>query len=364
MNILILNWRDIKHPLAGGAEISTHEHAKGWVKRGHHVTFFTSSFPNAKSSEEIDGIHIVRRGSHYTVHLYAWWYYMVQRHEKFDVVVDEFHFAPFFTPFYVKEKKLAFIHETAEEIWFKNTPFPMNVIGYFMEPFFFKIYHHVPFMTVSQSTKNDLEKFGIKDQKIHIIPNGFTQLHNHVRKEKNPVFIYLGRLSEDKGTKEALEAFAFVRKILPTAILWVVGKEERKGYKDRLMKTMRSLNIEEYVRFFGFVPEARKYELLKRAWILIHPSVKEGWGLTVIEAASQGTPTVAYQSAGLSDSIQDRKTGWLVKDRNSRNLGQIIVKLCTNKELYGRMSLAAVNWSNRYNWEKSIVQSLKLIENI
>src|SRR5258708_37791401 len=124
MKILILNWRDIKHPLAGGAEISTHEHAKKWKAAGHEIIQFSSFFKDAKASEEIDGISLIRRGSHYTVHLFAFWYFIKNLRGKVDVIIDQFHFIPFFTPLYTKCKKIAFIHETAEEIWFKNRIFP------------------------------------------------------------------------------------------------------------------------------------------------------------------------------------------------------------------------------------------------
>jgi hypothetical protein len=126
MHILILNWRDIKNPLAGGAEISTHEHAKRWVKAGHKVTLFSSSFTGGEAFEKIDGVKIIRRGSHYTVHLHAIFYYLIALREKVDLVVDEFHFIPFFTPLYFRGKKLAFIHETAKELWFENRMFPIN----------------------------------------------------------------------------------------------------------------------------------------------------------------------------------------------------------------------------------------------
>jgi len=143
LSILILNWRDIKHPLAGGAEISTHEHAKGWVRAGHTVTIFSSSFQDAKTREEIDGVRIIRKGSHYTVHLHAFIYYLTKLRGKIDLVIDEFHFIPFFSPLYIKKKKIAFIHETAEELWFKNNPFPINILGYRLEPLFFKLYKNI-----------------------------------------------------------------------------------------------------------------------------------------------------------------------------------------------------------------------------
>ncbi|EKD87477.1 MAG: glycosyl transferase family protein [uncultured bacterium] len=363
MKILILNWRDIKHPLAGGAEISTHEHAKGWVKAGHDVTLFTSSFPGAKEKEIIDGITAIRRGSHYTVHFFAFLYYLSQG-KKFDMVVDEFHFIPFFTPLYVRKKKLAFIHETAEEVWFKNKTFPLNVIGFILEPFSFLFYGHIPFMTVSESTKRDLMRFRIPQQNIHVVNNGVTRISTNVRRGAYPIVMYLGRISDDKGIGDAIDAFAFVQKRHTNAELWIVGKEERKGQIQELKQKLKDLNIARSVEFFGFVTDKKKFDLLAQAWILLHPSIKEGWGLTVIEAASVGTPTVAYKTAGLSDSIQHEKTGILVSEKNPQKLALAVSVLCTNKKLYEKMSSSARVWSKQFNWGKSISQSLKLIHSL
>ncbi|HVZ58658.1 MAG TPA: glycosyltransferase family 1 protein, partial [Patescibacteria group bacterium] len=97
MNILILNWRDPKNPKSGGAEIVTMEHAKFWVKNGHSVTWFTSCFAGSSNKENIDGISIVRRGNSFTTYLYAPFFYLLHR-QDFDIVIDEIHGIPFFTP--------------------------------------------------------------------------------------------------------------------------------------------------------------------------------------------------------------------------------------------------------------------------
>lgn len=364
MNILILNWRDIKHPLAGGAEISTHEHAKGWVRNGHRVTIFSSYFRNAQFREELDGVSVIRRGSHYTVHLYALLYYVTNARHTVDLVVDEFHFIPFFTPLYVRGKLLAFIHETAEEVWFKNTPWPISLAGFLVEPIFFTFYQNTRFMTVSKSTKDDVIKFGIKESRITIVPNGISTISTNEVKSKNLTVMYLGRISYDKGIADALDAFSYIYHELPEASFWIVGKEEAAEYVERLKRRVRERHMEQAVRFYGFVTEKRKYEMLRKARVLLHPSVKEGWGLTVIEAASQGTPTVAYKTAGLSDSIVDGKTGILVDERNPKRLGQAVLTLHADRLLYERMSNAAKKWSRKFNWEKSVAKSVSLIESL
>lgn len=364
MKILILNWRDIKHPLAGGAEISTHEHAKSWVKAGHEVIQFSSRVAGRKTEEIIDRVQIIRRGNHYTVHLHAFFYYLKYLRGKIDLVIDEFHFIPFFTPLYVKEKKLAFIHETAEEVWFKNQPFPINVVGFLLEPLFFKFYKRVSFITVSESTKKDLIRFGISDRKIKIIHNGVKVINSGSQKEKIPTLLYLGRLAKDKGTEEAISAFYQIQKEQKDVRLWIVGREESRGYLKKLKDKVKSLSLTRKVIFYNYVSEEKKFELFKRAWALIHPSIKEGWGLTVIEAASQGTPAVAYNIPGLRDSIINGKTGLLTDDKTVTGLTQKIRILFNNPSLCMTLGKNALFWSKKFNWENSTNESLKLIRQI
>ncbi len=154
MKILILNWRDPKHPFAGGAEKSVMEHAKRWKKEGADVSWFAASFDRARKEEVVDGIKIIRRGNHYTVHLYFVIYCLSGKMEEFDFIVDCFHFVPFFSPIFMKKvKRIAIVQERAGKLWFKNLIFPLSLIGYLLEPFFFKLYKNTIFLTGSESDR-------------------------------------------------------------------------------------------------------------------------------------------------------------------------------------------------------------------
>jgi len=144
MNILILNWRDLKNPKSGGAEIVTMAHAKSWVKRGNNVTWFTSHFTGAKEKETINGVEIIRRGNVITVYIYAFLHYLFHK-DKYDFIIDEIHGLPFFTPLYTKKPTIVFIHEVAKEIWDYMYPFPINILGKWIEPLYFTLYKHAYF---------------------------------------------------------------------------------------------------------------------------------------------------------------------------------------------------------------------------
>ena len=368
MNILIFSWRGPYHPNAGGAEASTHEHAKGWIKMGHSVTLFTSIFAGAKRYDNVDGINIIRYGSQvFGVQLEAIKWYLFAPHQDFDLVIDQFHGIPFFTPLFVRKKKLGFIHEVTKELW-KLNPWPKplyfipSILGSLFEPLVFRIlYRTIPFMTVSESTKKDLISWGIPKENITVVYNGVNIPKVRIYpKENMKTLIYLGAISKDKGIEDALKIFSAVN-IKGDWQFWVVGKSEPR-YLIFLKKQSEILGIDKILKFWGYVDENKKYELLSKAHTLVNPSIREGWGLVVIEAARVGTPTVAFDVPGLRDSIINGKTGILVKKYSVESLTKAVIDLINDVGLYKSLVKNATAWSKNFTWEKSSENSLRLIE--
>lgn len=363
MNILILNWRDPGHPLAGGAEISLFEHAKFWKKKGANVLWFSSSFKGAKKNDEVDGIKLLRCGSQYTVHLWALIYFIKGEFRNFKYIIDSFHFIPFFSPIYFRNRKIiALINEPAKNAWFENIFFPLSVIGYFLEPFFFVFYKNKSFITGSNSIKNELVKsYSIPSNNITVIEHGVSIPHiKKIAKEKKLTLIFLSRLSSDKGIDDAIRSLVFLKKNVIDVQLWIVGKAESENYLNKLKKLVKDLKLEKNVKFYGFISETKKFELLSRAWILIHPSVREGWGINVIEANSMYTPAVGYNVVGLRDSIQDNISGVLV-DPNPQSLATKILYLYAHKNVYNKLAKGAFLWSKNFSWEKASKKSYDLL---
>lgn len=369
MKILILNWRDLWHPNAGGAEIVTHKHAKSWVQAGHEVTLFTAYYNNANSKEKREGIHFIRRGSPvFTVKLEALLWYLFEKHEKYDLVIDQFHGIPFFTPLYVRTKKLAFIHEVAKDVWKLNPwPKPFNlvpyVIGTIAEPWIFRtVYRTVLFLTVSESTKKDLEEWDIPAKNITIIHNGIhAPKHTAIpKKEKIKTIMFLGALSEDKGIKDAIQTFSLVHKKDPQTQFWIAGYGET-NYVAELRQLCSDLGVLDAVTFWGHVDEKKKFALLAKAHLLINSSIREGWGLVIIEAARQGTPAVVYNVPGLRDSVKDNITGVVVKRRDNNIMAKEILSLLEDEKRYKLFQKNALAWAKSLTWEKATRKSLDLI---
>ncbi|MBI2600859.1 glycosyltransferase family 4 protein [Candidatus Daviesbacteria bacterium] len=370
MKIVIFSWRGPGHPNAGGAEQVTLEHAKGWVKKGYDVTLFTSTFPGGAEKEIIEGVKVIRKGDQIVgVRLAACFWYLMGDHQKFDIVVDEFHGLPFFTPLFVKTKKLAFIHEVAKEVWRLNPwPKPLNLIpsilGLLFEPFIFKLlYANTPFMTVSESTMHDLIDWGIDPKNITVIHNGFSAkgIRKRYKKELIKTVIFLGALSQDKGIEEAIDVFSYIYDNLDKKWqMWVVGKGGSSYLHDLILKT-QSLGVKNKIKFLGYVDNNKKFELLSRAHLLINTSVREGWGLVVIEAAAVGVPSVAFNVSGLKDSIIDKKTGLLFSYGDIKGMAEGIVQLVNDQTKYKKLAKEAKNRTKEFNWSKSTLQSGQLI---
>jgi len=342
----------------GGAEIFTYENARRWVRAGHEVTLFTSEFPNCKTEECVNGVRVVRAGGRFTVYWKAKKYYRkFFSKEGYDVVIDEINTRPFFTPKFVNkgEKIVALIHQLAREYWFYETPFPISYIGYYyLENRWLRNYVDVPTVTVSESTSQDLLSLGFKW--VFVVPEGlnFKPLEELPEKAGYPVVVFVGRLKRAKRPDHALKAFRIVREKIPKAELWVIGD----GY---FRKSLKKVAVNG-VKFFGGLSNLERRKLVKRAWGLVNPSVREGWGLNVVEAAGFGAPCVGYDVAGLRDSVCDGVTGFLVEDGNVEALGDALIRVLEDEGLRMRLSKNALEYAKQFSWDKSAEEFMKVLE--
>lgn len=357
LNILVFNWRCWFNPDMGGAEVFTKEVLKRWVQDGHKVTLFASRFKNSKREEVADGVRIVREGGKHTVYWKAKEYYNTFfSKEGYDVVIDEINTRPFMTPRFVKngESIIALIHQLAREYWFYETPFPINYFGYyFLEERWLKNYRMFPAVTVSESSRKDLVDLGFKE--VFVVGEGlnFKPLERLEKKETHPVIVFAGRLKKAKRPNHAVTAFKIVRSMVPNAELWIIGD----GYLGGKLMEIAC----EGVRFFGSVSDEKRKELVKKAWVLVNPSVREGFGLNVVEANALGVPCVAYDVAGLRDAVINNETGLLVKSGDIEALGEAILQVLTSDSLRTRLSEKALTYSRSFSWDRVADEFLNVI---
>ncbi|MGI8420235.1 MAG: glycosyltransferase family 4 protein [Candidatus Levyibacteriota bacterium] len=361
MTILILNWRDIKNPAGGGAEILTHELAKRWVKHGHSVMQISSSFKMAKTNETIDGVQFIRKGTWWTVQIYAYFYYKKYLKDKTDIIIDEVHWFPFFSYLYAPKKTVALICEVANKLLYQIFPYPVALMWRFIEKIYLIAYRNVPAMAISQSTYDDLVEEGHIKKNLIVLPMGLTLpvKIKHFAKEKTPTLIYVARLNKQKGLFDTIQAFALIKSEIKEAKLWLVGSGD-PTIINQVKKQITLHKLDGAVKLFGFVSEEKKFELLSRAHILMSASAQEGWGLTVPEAGLTRTPAVVYNIQGFRDIIQDGKEGMLV-DKNPGALANGVVALLNKKELYKKMQDAVEKKAKSFSWDTSAEKSLQFI---
>jgi len=318
---LIFNWRDIKNPAAGGAERYIHELAKR-LTIDSKVTLFTPEFKGCKDREIIDGVEVVRKGGRYTVYIEALKMYQRKFKGKYDLVIDSINTVPFFTPLFVKEPRLTIFYQMSKEFWLKSFKFPFNIIGYLIEPWYLRLYKKEKVITISESSREDLENLGFQD--IEIVNPGIDvkPLNKNLKKEKDLTLISFSRLVKPKRIDHVIRAFEIINRNIPKSKLWILS--DGPG-KDDLKDLVKELGLENSVEFFGFVDEKKKIELIHRSHYHLFTSVREGWGIVVVEAALNGTPTIGYDVPGIRDSVS--KMGGFLVGEDYEELAKKVIEL-------------------------------------
>lgn len=380
MKILILNWKDIKNPQVGGAEIIVYELAKRLVKDGNKVTWFCGNFSGGKSEETIEGITIVRRGflvkgildlfEKGLMYLYAPFYYWSLK-VKPDLVIDMSNTIYWQTPLWAfKSKKVAYLNQFAKEVFYFEYPPIIAHIGAFIERIQYLTYLDTDFICYSTGTKKDLQGVGINPDRIRLFSLGLDKERYTVgKKSKTPLFACVNRLVKMKRTDLVVLAMRLVCKKYPSARLVISGS----GYeREHLGNLIEDLDLSKNVQFldkntwfFEKNNKDQKVKLMQEAWALVFPSVKEGWGMTVTECGACGTPTIATRVTGLEDSVIDGKTGILVSSNpTAGELSKTMIKIIEDRTLREKLSKGALEFSKSLSWDRSYGEFWSMVKEI
>ena len=356
MKVLVLNWLDPENPQAGGAEVHLHQIFRRLVAWGHSVTLLCSAWPGCERRAALDGIEVHRVGSRYTLSFAALLYFRRRlRAERFDVVVEDLNKVPFFSPFWGVGAPVALIvHHLFGTAAFQEASFPVAAATWLLELPVARVFRSVPTAAVSDSTAEDLVRRGIPRGGIEIIPNGvdLEVLSPSAREERFPeaTLLYLGRLKRYKRVDLLLQAVAVLVRRGTSCRLLVAGRGDDQP---RLEALRESLGLRERVEFLGFVSEVEKRDLLRKSWIHLLTSVKEGWGISNLEAAACGTPTIASDVPGLRDSVVHGRTGFLVPHGDVEILSRRIEELLGDEEERTRLGIGARSFAEGFGWDAS-----------
>lgn len=367
MDILILNWKDLKNPDVGGAEIILYELSKRLVADGHTVTWFCRSFAGAKEEEMIDGVRVVRRGNRFTVYWEAYRYYQ-SLPVKPDKVLDCVNTICWQTPLYVpKEKRIAYVNQLAKEVFFYELPPIISHIAYALEPLEYQSYRNTKFLCYSESVKKDVASFGIPIKHISTFPIGIDHArYKPAVKSKDPLFLFVARLTAMKRPDLCVQAMQIVVRKFPKAKLAIVGYGPMEKY---LAQMIQSLGLDKNVLlvnkdhlYFDKNPKDQKVKLMQDAWALLLPSVKEGWGMVVTEAAACGTPSIVTDVTGLRDSVRSDESGVIISNPPTvKNLAAAMTTMIVDKKFRRLLSLRAADFAKRFTWSESYMSFIALL---
>ncbi|HNQ89710.1 MAG TPA: glycosyltransferase family 4 protein [Verrucomicrobiota bacterium] len=359
MRFLMLNWRDPLNPLAGGAERVTEGYLSALRERGHDVWWFANAFPGGAPEETVRGLPVVRRGGKGRSILEARWWY--RRQARFDLVIDQHHGLPWFAPWWCGTRCVAYIHEVLGPIWDVFYRWPTSMIGRWQERSTHWVYRNVPFWTASAHTKALLEAMGVR--RVQIIPYG---VHTQVLTELEPKrielpirLIMVSRLAPNKRVDHGIRAVAWLRDRGVEARLTIVGSGDREGVWRQLAA---DLGLGDCVEFTGALSEPEKDVRLRQAHLLLHTSLREGWGLNVIEANAMGTPAVVYPVAGLVESTLHDQTGRVTDAETPEALGESILACWRVPGDYERYRRAAWERAATFHWSQVLPRACDWLE--
>ena len=378
MNILVVNYRDRMHPAAGGAEKHLHRIFSLIAEAGHQVVLLTTAFAGCKEREVVDGIQVVRKGGDLLFQLtVAMNIRKLDREFNFDVVVEDLNKLPLFTPFLIKKPVLVQMHHLWRGSIFHEAAFPVAAVVWAFETVIPWFYRKQPFVVVSPSTKRELEEIGIDEDRISVIYNG-SDNDDPIKMEPGsdeapesfdaapveeessvPYFLWLSRVHRYKGIWTALQAFEEFAESHPDVKLVVAGDGP---LLKKIPTWLKERGLEEHVELLGFVSSEKKKKLLENAVALLQTSFKEGWGLTVVEAAKLGTTTIASDVPGLRDSVRNGETGLLFPVGDAHTCAMEMDRIYSDDDLRTRLSHAAKSYADEFRWDTAAEKTLDLLQ--
>ena len=365
MKILVTEFRDLTHPQAGGAEAILFEIFGRFAAAGHTVDYLCCRHPGSAPEDVIQGVRVIRRGPQALFNYVVPGVYARElRRRRYDVIVEGIDKIPFLLPAVERRVPVVCVipHLFGTTV-FREASWPIASYVWAFERLIPPVYRRCRFSVLSETTRDDLSGRGIAADRIHVIRSGIDHGLYTSPAEKparvRPTVLYLGRLKRYKGIDLAMEAVSRLRDRFPDIEYQVVGTGD---FLDALKARAGALGVSANVSFPGHKSGADKVDLLRRADVLVYPSPKEGWGLSVIEANACGTVTVASNSPGLRESVVDGRTGFLVPHGDTAALADRIARLLGDPALYARMRAEALKWAQEFTWERAARETMDLLE--
>jgi glycosyltransferase involved in cell wall biosynthesis len=346
--VVVVNWRDRGHPLAGGAEEYAARMAEMMAAAGAQVTFLTARGAGQSRGDR----STVRRGGQWTVYFWAlsW---LLRNRNRIDVVIDCQNGIPFFSPLVVAPwtKVVLVMHHVHDAQFAVHFPWWLAQVGRWLEgPAARWVYRRAVTVAVSDSTVRAMRDRLAWRGPIVVVPNGMdTPALEDTKRSLNPTLVCLGRLVTHKRVDRLISVVARLRRHWPELRLHVIGT----GPEEAALR-LAAEHMAGYVTVHGFVDQTTKSALLRESWLNVTLSDGEGWGLAVVEAAAHGVPTLCRDVDGLCDSVRHGETGWLVPvGGDIRGALDEVLKSLSCTDTAELMADACRAWASRFDWATS-----------
>ncbi|HEY2296605.1 MAG TPA: glycosyltransferase family 4 protein [Jatrophihabitans sp.] len=352
--VVILNWRDSRHPEGGGCELYVEELAAGLVRRGHRVTLVCARYPGSAARERRPaGIDVVRIGGRLTVYPRSALAYLAGRLGRPEVIIEVHNGMPFLARLWARRARvIVLVHHVHREQWRVVMPAPLARIGWWIESRLApRVNRRTQYVAVSETTRRELTALGIPADHIEVVPNGTPAIRRApVARSVAPTLLVVSRLVPHKRIELAIDTLAALLPQFPGLRLLIVG---RGWWEQPLRRHVDRRGMREHVHFTGFVSEAERTCLYGSAWISLVPSVMEGWGLVVVEAGAMGTPSVGFRDAGgVAESIRDRITGLLADD--PADFAAKVGLLLRDAALRTQLGRRAADYAEWFTWDETV----------
>ena len=323
-----------------------------------------SGWAGASAETELDGIRVVRAGTRYTFALHARSAFQdrLGGGRAVDVIVEDVNKCPLFCTHWSASPVVTLGPHLFGITAFRQELLPVASVVWAAEKLMPAAYRNSPILVISESTADDLVHRGFRREQIEVsypgIDHDFYTVDSSVQRFEKPTLVYAGRLQRYKSLDVVLRALARLKDRGMEVRFQVAGQGEDRG---RLEALTDSLGLRDLVSYLGYISEEDKRDLLRRAWANVYPSPKEGWGISNIEAAACGTPSLASDAPGLRESVVNDRSGYLIPHGNIEEWADAIALLCGDRQLRERLGEGAVEHAARFTWEETADQTEALI---
>lgn len=348
--IHVFAFRDRDDPEAGGSEEHASQVCSHLARAGREVHLHTGRVPGAPRHVERDGFQVLRRGGRVGVFPASVLDEHLGRLGPADGLIEIFHGVPFFAPLWSRLPQVGLVHHVHLGTWDALLPGWPGRIGHLIERYAVPaVYRRRPLVTAAPSARDEIvEHYGADPSRITVAPHGIAERFSPGgERAERPLVVAVARLMPQKGVDELIEALVLVKERVPDVEATIVGDGP---HRDRLQAVARAAGA-SWIRWAGRVSDDELVDWYQRAWVVTSASRREGFGLTLTEAAACGTPTVATRIPGHVDAVDDGVNGLLADGTD--DLASRVADVLTDDELRARLGSGALAHASRFRWDEA-----------